>query len=172
MARKTEKKARPAKRRSAAKPKANAKKTVVPKLTPYICVRDAKAAIAFYRKAFGAIEKYRLSEPGGKIGHAEIAIGASVVMMSDEHPDFGALSPTMLGGSPTSFHLKVENADKAVKRALKAGATLVRPVADQFYGERSGMVADPFGYRWFLGADVENVSPKEMQKRYAKAMKA
>src|SRR5262249_4921535 len=130
------------------------------------------AAIAFYAKAFGATERFRLSEPSGRIGHAEIQIGDSVLMLNDEYPDFGAKSPAATGGSPVAFHLRVEDADKAVGRAVKAGATLVRPVQDQFYGDRSGMVACPFGYRWSLAATKEVVSPQEMQKRWTKMLEA
>ena len=116
----------------------------------HITVHDAKEAIAFYAKAFGAVESFRLTDPSGRLGHAEIRIGNSVLMMNDEHPAFGAMSPASIGGSPVMFHIQVADADKAVDRAVKAGATLVRPVQDPFYGDRSGMVACPFGYRWFL----------------------
>ena len=141
-------------------------------LQAHMTVHDAKAAIAFYAKAFGATERFRLSEPSGRIGHAEIQIGDSVLMLNDEYPDFGAKSPAATGGSPVAFHIRVEDADKAVDRAVKAGATLVRPVQDQFYGARSGMVACPFGYRWFLAATKEVVSPQEMQKRWTKMLEA
>jgi PhnB protein len=141
-------------------------------VTPYICVKDSAKAIEFYKQAFGAIEKYRLKEPSGRIGHAEISIGESVIMLSDEYPDYGALSPTSIGGSAVTFHVRVLDADAAMKRALGAGATLLRPVEKQFYGERSGMVTDPFGYRWFIGAHVEDVSPDEMQKRWNKAFES
>ncbi len=136
----------------------------------HMTVHDAVAAIAFYTKAFDAKEQFRLSEPGGRIGHAEITIGDSIVMLNDEYPDFGAKSPTAIGGSPVAFHLQVADADKAVARAVAAGATLVRPVQDQFYGDRSGMVACPFGYRWFLTMPKEIVSPAEMQKRWSKML--
>ncbi|MBI4910145.1 MAG: VOC family protein [Acidobacteria bacterium] len=140
-----------------------------PRPTPaaYLVAKDAAKAIEFYTAAFGAKEEFRLTDPAGIIGHAEIAIGNSFLMLADEHPSFGALSPATIGGCPVFFHLAVENADVAVERALNAGATLVRPVQDQFYGERSGMVADPFGYRWMLGSPIEEVSPEEMQRRYA-----
>ena len=136
----------------------------------HMTVHDAKAAIAFYVKAFGAMELFRLVEPAGRVGHAEIRIGDSVLMMNDEYPDFGAQSPGAIGGSPVAFHIAVPDADKAVERAVAAGATLVRPVQDQFYGDRSGMVACPFGYRWFLAAAKEVVSPEEMQKRWTKML--
>src|SRR5215470_13112634 len=137
-------------------------------LRAHMTVHDAKAAIAFYAKAFGATEAFRLTEPSGRIGHAEIQIGDSVLMMNDEYPDFGARSPAAIGGSPVAFHIRVSDADKAVDRAVKAGATLIREVQDQFYGDRSGMVACPYGYRWFLAAAKEVVSPDDMQKRWTK----
>ena len=140
-------------------------------LRAHMTVHDAKAAIAFYVKAFGAVEAYRLVEPGsGKVGHAEIRIGDSILMLNDEYPDFGAKSPAATGGSPVAFHIQVADADKAVDHAVKAGATLVRPVQDQFYGDRSGMVACPFGYRWFLTNTKEVVSPAEMQKRWSEML--
>ncbi len=139
-------------------------------LQAHMTVHDAKAAIAFYVKAFGAVELFRLVEPAGRVGHAEIRIGDSVLMMNDEYPDFGAKSPAAIGGSPVAFRVVVEDADKAVERAVAAGATLVRPVQDQFYGDRSGMVACPFGYRWFLAAPKETVSAAEMQKRWTKML--
>jgi PhnB protein len=140
-------------------------------LRAHMTVHDAKAAIAFYAKAFGAVEAFRLVEPAsGKVGHAEIRIGDSILMLNDEYPDFGAKSPAATGGSPVAFHVHVTDADKAVERAVAAGATLVRPVQDQFYGDRSGMVACPFGYRWFLATPKEVVSPAEMQKRWSKML--
>lgn len=135
-------------------------------LRAHITVHDATDAIGFYGRAFGAVELFRLTEPSGKVGHAEIRIGDSVLMLNDEYPDFGSRSPAATGGSPVAFHLRVPDADKAVARAVKAGATLVREVQDQFYGDRSGMVACPFGYRWFLAAVKEEVSPQEMQRRW------
>jgi PhnB protein len=140
--------------------------------TPYMTVRDAAAALAFYKKAFGAEELFRLTEPGGRIGHAEFRIGDSPIMISDEYPDFGALSPAALGGSPIKLMLYVPDCDAAVKRAVAAGATVLRQPADQFYGDRTAMVADPFGHGWYLQTRIEEVSPQEMQKRYAKAMGA
>lgn len=135
-------------------------------LRAHATVHDAKAAIAFYAKAFGAVEQFRLSEPSGKVGHAEIRIGDSVLMLNDEYPDFGAKSPASVGGSPVAFRIEVPDADAAVERAVKAGATVVRPVQDEFYGDRMGMVACPFGYRWSLATPKEQVSPAEMQKRW------
>ena len=143
-----------------------AKQTVRAHLT----VHDAGAANAFSIKAFDAEEQFRLSEPGGKIGHAEIRIGDSILMLNDEYPDFGAKSPPAIGGSPVAFHIQVTDADKAVARAVAAGATLMRPVQDQFYGDRSGMVACPFGCRWFLATPKEIVNPAEMQKRWSQML--
>ena len=142
-------------------------------LRAHMTVHDAKAALAFYAKAFGAVEQFRLTEPGsGRIGHAEIRIGDSLLMMNDEYPSFGAKSPNAIGGSPVAFHVQVPDADKAVERAIAAGATLVRPVQDQFYGDRSGMVACPFGYRWSLATPKETVSAAEMQKRWSEMMES
>lgn len=140
--------------------------SVLKGITPYLSVKDAAKAIAFYKRAFGATEVFRLTGPDGKIGHAELDIGPSRIMLSDEYPDFGAVGPATLGGTPVKFHLAVENADAAVARAVEAGATVLRPVADQFYGERSGMIADPFGHIWSLSQHIRDVSPAEMQKQF------
>lgn len=136
-------------------------------LTPYLTVADAAAAIDFYRKAFGAEEIFRLTDTDGRIGHAELRIGDALVMLADEYPDFGALSPARLGGSPVKLHLDVESADESVETAVAAGAMLVRPVQDEFYGSRSGMIVDPFGHSWFIAAKSEEVSVDEMQKRFS-----
>lgn len=136
-----------------------------PPLSPYLIVRDAAAAIDFYRDAFGAQERYRLQEPSGKIGHAELEIGGSRVMLADEYPDFGALSPTTIGGSPVALHLYVPNVDEAVQRAVAAGATVLQPLRDEFFGDRTATLTDPFGHRWQLAARKEDVSPEEMQRR-------
>ena len=139
-------------------------------LRAHATVHDATAAIDFYAKAFGAVEQFRLTEPSGKVGHAEIRIGDSLLMPNDEYPDFGARSPASTGGSPVAFYIQVPDADAAVERAVAAGATVVRPVQDQFYGDRMGMVACPFGYRWSLSARKEEVSPAEMQQRWNKML--
>ena len=139
-------------------------------LRAHMTVHDAKEAIAFYAKAFGATEQFRLTEPSGRIGHAEIKIGDSVLMLNDEYPDFGAKSPASVGGSPVAFRIEVPDADAAVACAVKAGATVVRPVQDEFYGDRMGMVACPFGYRWSLATPKEEVSTAEMQKRWTKML--
>jgi len=139
-------------------------------ITPYLIVRDAAAALNFYKRAFGAEELMRLTDPAGKIGHAEIKVGNSTIMLADEHPEFGALSPASLGGSPVKLHFTVADADAAAARAVEAGATLLRPVQDQFHGNRAGMVADPFGHSWFVSAEVEQVSAEEMQRRYGQLL--
>lgn len=139
-------------------------------LQAHMTVHDAKAAIDFYVRAFGAIEQFRLVEPAGRVGHAELKIGGSLLMMNDEYPDFGARCPAAIGGSPVAFRLEVDNADAALKRAVDAGATVVRPVQDEFYGDRVGMVACPFGYRWSLAQPKESISPAEMQKRWTKLL--
>jgi PhnB protein len=134
----------------------------------YICVANASAAIDFYRAAFGAKEMWRLVEPGGKIGHAEIQIGNTSLMLSDEYPDYNTLSPETIGGSPVKIHLDVADVDAFAERAIKAGATLVRSVADQFYGDRSGQLADPFGYTWVVSTHIKDVPVEEMQKELDK----
>jgi PhnB protein len=139
-------------------------------LTPYIIVKGADAAIAFYVKALGAREEFRLAEPNGRVGHAELAIGAGRVMLADEHPAFGALSPPTIGGTPVSLHIYVEDVDAVVKKAEAAGATVLRPVEDQFYGDRSGMIADPFGHHWHLATRKKAVTPAEMQKKYSEML--
>lgn len=139
-------------------------------LTAHLVTTDTARAIEFYGRAFGARELFRLVEPSGKVGHAEIAIGDSVLMLADEYPDFGARSAAYFGGSPVRFHLYVNDADAAVQRAIAAGATELRPVADQFYGDRSGMVLDPFGIAWTLATPVEDLSSDEMQRRFSAAL--
>jgi PhnB protein len=139
--------------------------------TPYLCCKDAARAIDFYRRAFGATESMRLAEPSGKIGHAEIKIGGAVVMLSDEYPEMSILSPQSLGGTPVGIHIYVDDVDALVEKAVAAGASLARPVADQFYGDRSGVLTDPFGHRWFFATHKEDVSSEEMQKRYDRMMK-
>jgi PhnB protein len=134
-------------------------------VTPYLCVDDAPAALEFYKKAFGAVETMRLLGPGPKIGHAQFLIGNALVMLASEFPDYGVLSPKTIGGSPIRLQLSVPDVDAFVAQAVKAGATIVRPVADQFYGHRSGQVLDPFGYTWSISTPKEEVSPEEMQRR-------
>lgn len=134
--------------------------------TPYLCVRGAAAAIEFYKEVFGATEVMRLTEPAGRIGHAEIAIGESRLCLSDEYPEFGVLSPHALGGTPVRISLEVADSDEVVARALAAGAQLLRPVQDQFYGSRSGQVVDPFGHRWNISTLKQEMGVEEMQRRY------
>lgn len=138
-------------------------------LTPYLVTKDAAAAIAFYKTAFGATELFRLTEPSGKVGHAELRAYGGLFMLADEYPDFGALSPHTVGGSPVRLHYYVADVDAAVKQAVNAGATLLRPVKDQFYGDRGGMISDPFGHQWFFATRKEQLSPAEMQARWSKA---
>ncbi|HEU4389453.1 MAG TPA: VOC family protein [Blastocatellia bacterium] len=134
--------------------------------TPYLCCNDAPAAIEFYKKAFGAVELFRLTENGGRLGHAEIKIGDAVIMLSDEYPEAGVRSPKSLGGASVSIHVYVENVDKLADTAVAAGAKLLRPVADAFYGDRNCAMEDPFGHRWMFATHKEDVSIDEMQKRY------
>ena len=136
-------------------------------VTPYLIVSGASDAIAFYKKALGAQEVMRLADPGGKVHHAEIKIGDSRIMLADEHPEIQALSPKTVGGSPVSIHLYVEDVDAAVERAVAAGAKLVRPVADQFYGDRVGGIEDPFGYRWFIATRKVDLTMDEIRRRAA-----
>ena len=137
--------------------------------TPYLIVRDAARAIEFYKKAFGAKELMRMADPSGKIGHAEIKIGDSPIMLADEAPGMGHRSPESLGGSPVSILLYVEDVDAVFNQAVAAGAKVQRPVADQFYGDRTGGVTDPFGHVWYVATHMEDVSPEEMRKRAAAA---
>lgn len=169
MAAKT--KRRTAKRKAKAKARP-AKVPPIPKgthtVTPYITVASCAEALSFYVKAFGAKESFRLTDPAGRIGHAEIKIGDSPVMMSDPHPEFGTKAPE--GPMSSRLSLTVKNTDAFVAKAVAAGATIVRPVEDQFYGFRAGMIADPFGHSWHVMHQIEKVSPKQMQKRWAAMM--
>src|ERR1700683_1626339 len=134
--------------------------------TAYLTVRDAAAAIEFYKKAFGATEVMRLVGPGTKIGHAEIRIGNSKIYLSDEFPDFGSVAPQRPGGSPVKMDIVVDDVDALTARAIAAGAKEVRAIQDQFYGMRTGQVADPFGYVWNVSTVLEELTGEEMQKRY------
>ena len=135
--------------------------------TPYLCVKDAARAIEFYKQAFGATESLRLADAGGTVRHAEIKIAGASIMLADEFPDMNFRSPQSYGGSPVSLYVYVEDVDAFVDRAVAAGATLVRPVTDEFYGDRAGVVDDPFGHRWSFGTHREDVSPEELQRRFA-----
>lgn len=140
-------------------------------VAPYLVVRDAPAALAFYAAAFGAVEAFRLIDPGdGRVGHAEFDIAGTRLMLADEYPDFGALSPDAIGGSPVKFTIAVADAAAAMARALAAGGTELRPVKDQFFGDRSGVVQDPFGHVWTLSQTVAVLTPPEMQARWDAAM--
>lgn len=141
--------------------------TDYPPLSPYLSVSDAANAIAFYKAAFGAVELLRLTNKSdGKIGHVELLVAGSLLMFAEENPQWGNKSPRTLGGTPVTFSLIVENADAALERAVAAGATVVMPPADQFYGFRSATILDPFGHQWMLQHQLERLSPDEMQKRW------
>ncbi len=137
-------------------------------VTPYLTVRDAATAIEFYSRAFGATERGRLTMPDGKIGHAELAIGGSVVMLADEFPEFGNVSPLTLKGASAGLALYVADVDAAFQRAVAAGATVKEPVGDKFWGDRAGSVTDPFGHKWTLLTRIEDVPFPEMQQRMEK----
>jgi PhnB protein len=138
-----------------------------PRVSPYLCVDGADDAIAFYRDVFGASERVRMGGPDGKVGHAELTIGDGLIMLSDAFPEMGIEGPKSIGGTPVTLSVYVEDVDDVFARALKAGATEVRAVADQFYGDRAGQFLDPFGHRWSVASRVENVSAEEMQRRAA-----
>lgn len=141
--------------------------TDYPAFSPYLCVRDGARAIEFYKAAFGATERFRLiDKSSGKVGHAELMICGALVMLSEENPQWGNKSPLTLGGSPVTFCLQVDNADAALAQAAAAGATVLMPAADQFYGFRSASVSDPDGHQWMLQHELEKVSPAELQKRW------
>ena len=137
---------------------------------PYLMVRDSAAAIAFYQRAFGAVELFRLVEPSGRIGHAELQIGPAVLMVCDEFPEYGMVGPQGDQFTGCTIHLHVDNADEMSERAVAAGATMLMPPTDQFYGERSCRLRDPFGHAWLIGHSIEKVDPEEMQRRYTALM--
>jgi PhnB protein len=147
-----------------------AKTTVPHSVTPYLAIRNAAAAIEFYRKVFDATETLRLAEPSGRIGHAEITIGGAPIMLSDEYPEMDVRGPEAIGGTPVGIHLYVPDVDAVFARAVAAGAKPVRKPEDQFYGDRAATLIDPFGHRWFLATRKEDVSVDEMNRRYAKLM--
>jgi PhnB protein len=136
-------------------------------VTPYLIVSDGAAAIDYYKRIFGAIEVMRIPGPGGRIGHAELRIGDSMIMLADENPQTDARGPLSFGGSPVSFLLYVEEVDAVTAKAEMAGAKIVRPPKDQFYGDRTATLTDPFGHQWTISTHIEDVSPEEMQKRAA-----
>jgi PhnB protein len=134
-------------------------------ITPYLIIDGAGAAIDFYKKILGASERMRIPGPDGKVGHAELLIGDSVIMLADEHPQMNALSPKTIGGTPVTIMLYVTDVDAIVAKAVEAGATLQRKVENQFYGDRSGSIKDPFGHVWHISTHIEDVSPEEMDRR-------
>ncbi|MGE3333187.1 MAG: VOC family protein [Rhodospirillaceae bacterium] len=137
-------------------------------LTPMLTFKSAGAALAFYKDAFGGKELYRLCEPNGKIGHAEMMIGNSLIMLAEEYPDMALFAADHYGGIPMRLNLVVKDVDRTFECAVRAGAQATRPVKDQFYGWRSGNIKDPFGYHWMISTQIEDISPKEMQKRWNK----
>jgi PhnB protein len=138
-------------------------------VTPYLIVTGAASAIEFYKHAFGAKEVMRIPHPDGRVGHAELQMGDSRVMLADEFPEMGARSPMSLGGTPVHILLYVNDVDAVTSRAVAAGAKMLRPVKDQFYGDRTGTLSDPFGHQWTVATHKEDVSPEEMKKRAAAA---
>jgi uncharacterized glyoxalase superfamily protein PhnB len=144
----------------------------VHELFAYLGVNDAANAIEFYKQVFGATEKYRLVEPSGRIGHAELAFGGATLMLADEFPEYGFHGPDELGGTAVTLHLHVDDADEIIRRAVGAGAKLECEPKNQFYGERSGSIFDPFGHRWNIGHHIEDVSPEEMQRRYDRELES
>jgi PhnB protein len=141
-----------------------------PRVTPYLAVDGAADAIEFYGKVLGTRERMRMPGPDGKIGHAELELGDSVIMLADEFPDMGHRGPKSLGGTPVTITVYVEDVDDAFQRAIEEGAKELRPVENQFYGDRSGQFEDPFGHRWNVSTHVEDIPPAEMEKRAAEAM--
>jgi PhnB protein len=139
-------------------------------LTPYLIVADGGGAVRFYEQAFGATLRLKLERPDGKLGHTELEIGDSVIMLADEHPAHHALAPGHFGGSPVTLHLYVEDVDAVVARAVAAGAKLTRPVENMFYGDRGGSLTDPFGHVWHIATHIEDVPPDEIARRAAAAM--
>lgn len=136
-------------------------------VTPYLTIRNAAGAIDFYKKAFGATELMRMADPSGKVGHAELKIGDSPIMLSDEFPEMDVRSPETIGGSPVAIMLYVEDVDTIARQAVAAGAKIVKPVEDQFYGDRAGKLLDPFGHVWWIATHKEDLSPAEIRKRAA-----
>lgn len=134
-------------------------------VTPYLIVRGGGAAIEYYQKAFGAVELFRIPAPGGKVGHAEIKIGDSIIMLADEHPDMGYNGPQTIGGSAVSLMIYVEDVDTVFERAVTAGATVKQALEDKFYGDRSGTIVDPFGHIWHISTHKEDVPAEEMERR-------
>ena len=143
----------------------------VHELFAYLHVSNAAKAIEFYEKAFGAKEKFRLTEPSGRIGHAELDFDGTTLMLADEFPEYNIRGPKAIGATSVTIHIHVDNADEVIRRAVSAGAVVEMEPKDEFYGERSGCVRDPFGHRWNVGHSIEEVSTQEMQRRYVEIMK-
>ncbi|AWZ08158.1 MULTISPECIES: VOC family protein [unclassified Streptomyces] len=143
-----------------------------PRITPYLCVDGAAAAIDFYVSVLGATERMRMPAPDGRIGHAELELGNSVIMLADEYPDLGFRSPNTVGGSPVTLHVYVEDVDAVFAKALGLGATQLSAVKDEFYGDRTGQFEDPFGHRWNVATHVEDVPPQEMERRAEEAARS
>jgi uncharacterized glyoxalase superfamily protein PhnB len=139
---------------------------MVHEMFPYLRVRNAPEAIGFYTQAFGAVERFRLTEPSGRVGHAELQLGPHVLMLSDEFPEHGLTGPADGRDAGFCIHLHVDNADEVAARAVAAGAKMLSDIADAFYGERGGRLRDPFGHVWLVGHSIEEVTPEEMQRRY------
>jgi PhnB protein len=139
--------------------------------TPYLIIKGAAKALDFYKKGFGAIEEMRVAGPGGTVGHAEIKIGGARIMLADEFPEMGAKSPQTIGGTPVSIMIYVNDVDSFIKQALAAGAKMLHPVENKFYGDRSGSLEDPFGHHWHFSTHVEDVPLDEMAKRAQAFMK-
>lgn len=144
---------------------------MIHEMVVYLRVRNSQQALDFYAKVFGATEKFRLTEPSGRIGHLEMDFNGTTLMVSDEFPEYGMLGPQSGDKGAVSLHLHVDDADSLVQRALDAGATLEMACTNQFYGERTGVVIDPFGHRWMIGHEIEKLTPEEMQRRYTDMMR-
>ena len=134
-------------------------------ITPYLICRNAEAAIDFYKNAFGAVELFRMGGEGGKVGHAEMKIGNAIFMLADEFPDMGAQSPETIGGTPVSLYIYVEDVDSFSEKAIAEGLKVLKPVSDQFYGDRSGHFEDPFGHKWGFATHKEDLTPEELEAR-------
>jgi|SRR5215472_13347874 len=143
-------------------------------VTPYLVIKGAAQAIEYYKKVFGATEVFRMDQPDGRVGHAELQIGSSRIMLADENPSMGEgyASAAKIGASPVSLYLYIPDVDRVVERAVAEGAKILRPVQDQFYGDRSGFIRDPFGHLWGIATHVEDVAPQEMEARMKKMMSA
>jgi PhnB protein len=143
-------------------------------ISPYLVVKGASQAIEYYKKVFGATEVFRMNQPDGKVGHAELQIGDSRFMLSEENPKMGQghVSASSIGGSPVSLYLYIPDVDRVIEKAVDAGAKVVKPVQDQFYGDRSGFIQDPFGHLWGIATHIEDVAPKDLEERAKRVMQA